>query len=201
MFQVLARESDLLQRLTEGDEAAFRELYEYYQGRIFLFAYRFTKSKYRAEEVVQDVFLKLWERRSQIKIETNFASYLIRMARNHILDGLKRVALDKKMQQNMLASMQVLRSSTAEQLLQKELDRLLKQAVDNLSPQRRTVYLLSREEELTYEQIAEKLGISKNTVRNVMVNALQSIREEISNHPDLGLTIFLIAVILHAKSH
>lgn len=91
--------------------------------------------------------------------------------------------------------MQALRSTTAEELIQKELDRLHRQAIENLSPQKRNVYLLSREEELSYEQIAERLGISKNTVRNLMSSALQSIREELSNHPDLACMV--VAIVMH----
>jgi len=192
MSQSLAHETELLQQMIAGDATAFRELYEAYQGRIFLFAFRFTKSKAAAEEIVQEVFVKLWEKREQIKIEKNFSAYITRVARNLILDGLKRAALDKKAQQKIYANMQALRSTTAEVLLQKELDRLHHQAINNLSPQRKKVYLLSREEELSYEQIAEKLGISRNTVRNLMTSALQSIREDLSNHPDLACLVVAI---------
>lgn len=192
MSYALLNETALLQQLIEGDAAAFRELYEGYQGRIFLFAYQLTKSKEAAEEVVQEVFVKLWEKREQIRIEKNFSAYITRMARNLVLDGLKRAALDKKMQQKIYANMQALRSSTAEEMLQKEMDRLHWQAIESLSPQKKKVYLLSREEELSYEQIAEKLGISRNTVRNLMTGALQSIREEISKHPDLACVVVAI---------
>jgi RNA polymerase sigma-70 factor (ECF subfamily) len=90
--------------------------------------------------------------------------------------------------------MQALQTVEAQELLQREIERLHKQAIDNLTPHKKTIYLLSREEELSYEQIAEKLGISKNTVRNQMSDALQSIRDYISNHPDLACLV--VAMIL-----
>jgi len=195
MSQLLAHETEILQQMIAGDAAAFREIYEAYQGRICFFAYRLTKTKAAAEEIVQEVFIKLWERRDQIDIEKNFSAFITRMTRNLILDGLKRAALDKKMQQKIYANMQALRSNTAEELIQKELDRLHRQAIDNLSPQKKNVYVLSREEELSYEQIAERLGISRNTVRNIMASALQSIREELSNHPDLACMV--VAILMH----
>jgi RNA polymerase sigma-70 factor (family 1) len=195
MSTVLAHETELLQQLIEGDAAAFREIYEHYQGRIFLFAYRFTKSKDAAEEVVQEVFVKLWERREQIRVEKNFRNYILRITKNLILDGFKKAAHDKKAQQHILSHMNALRSTTAEQLLQKELERLHRQAIDALSPQKKVVYLLSREEELSYDQIAEKLGISKNTVRNQVSDAIQSIREYISSHPDLAC--LMVAVVMN----
>jgi RNA polymerase sigma-70 factor (ECF subfamily) len=192
MASPIPRDAVLLQRLVQGDETAFRELYEDYQGRIFLFAYRFTKSKEAAEEIVQEVFVKLWEKREQIRIEKNFAGYLFRVTRNLIIDGLKRAALDKKVQQRIYSHMQVLRNPVADELLSKEMERLHQQAINALSEQRRAVYLLSREEELSYAEIAEKLGISKNTVRNHIVSALESIREHLSNHPDLGAVVLII---------
>jgi RNA polymerase sigma-70 factor (family 1) len=195
MYTALPNETQLLQQLITGDAEAFRELYEFYQGRIFLFAYRFTKSKDAAEEVVQEVFVKLWEKREQINIEKNFSAYIIRVTKNLILDGLKKAASDKKVQERILYHMKALRDTTAEELLHKELERLHKQAIDALSPQKRTVYLLSREEELTYEQIAERLGISRNTVRNQMASALQSIREHIANHPDLAC--LMVAIVMN----
>jgi RNA polymerase sigma-70 factor (ECF subfamily) len=186
----------LLQRLVGGDEDAFRELYETYQGRIFLYAYRFTKSKESAEEIVQEVFIRIWEKRSKITIEKNFGGYLSVITRNLVLDGLKKVALDKKAQQHLYQHMKVLRNPVAEDLLSKELERLYQQALNALTEQRRTVYLLSREEELSYMQIAEMLGISKNTVRNHIVNALQTIREHLTNHPDLSAAFIIVIMVL-----
>jgi RNA polymerase sigma-70 factor (ECF subfamily) len=195
MGTALPHETELLHQLIQGDAEAFRQLYEHYQGRIFLFAYRFTKSKQAAEEIVQEVFVKLWEKREQINIEKNFSAYIIRVTRNLILDGLKKAAYDKKMQQQILRHMKVLRDTSAEELLNKELERLHRQAIDSLSPQKKTIYLLSREEELTYEQIADRLGISRNTVRNHMADALQTIREYISAHPDLAS--LMVAIVMH----
>lgn len=193
-MSILEQENELLQRLIEGDSLAFRKIYEHYQGRIFLFAYRFTKSKLAAEEIVQEVFFRLWEKRENVKIEKNFPNYLLTITKNLVLDGLRRAALDKKAQQTIYAYMQALQKTSAEQIIQKELDRLHRQALDALSPQRKNVYLLSREEELSYEEIANRLGVSKNTVRNLMSEALQTIREYISSHPDL--TCLMVAVVM-----
>ena len=91
--------------------------------------------------------------------------------------------------------MQALQNTTVDILIEKELTRLHQQAIERLSPQRKIVFRLSREEELSYEEIAEKLGISKNTVRNQMSDSLKSIREYIAGHPDIAL-ILLAAMYL-----
>lgn len=182
-------ELKLLQQLIAGDAESFRKIYECYQGKVFLFAFRLTKSKSEAEEVVQEVFVRLWEKREQIKIERNLNNYVLTIAKNLVLDGLKKAAYDKTMQQKMYENMQALQNTSVDQLIEKELARFYQQAVDRLSPRQKVVFKLSREEELSYEEIAEKLGVSKNTVRNQVSDSLKSIREYLTSHPDIALIL------------
>jgi RNA polymerase sigma-70 factor (family 1) len=189
MPYALPDEMELLQQLIAGDAESFRKIYEFYQGRIFLFALRLTKSKSRAEEVVQEVFVKLWEKREKIKLEKNFNAYILAITKNFILDGLKKAARDNKIRQKIYNNMHALQNSSVDRLIEKELSRLHQQAVDRLSPQKKIVFMLSREEELTYDEIAERLGVSRNTVRNQMSDALKSIREYLSDHPDIACII------------
>jgi RNA polymerase sigma-70 factor (ECF subfamily) len=196
MNPILPDELELLQQLIAGDAESFRKIYEYYQGKIFLFALRLTKSKSEAEEVVQEVFVRLWEKREKIKVEKNFNSYILTITKNLVLDGLKKAAYDKTIQQKIYRHMQALQNTTVDQLIEKELTRLHQQAVDQLSPQKKIVFKLSREEELSYEEIAEKLGVSKNTVRNQMSDSLKSIREYLVGHPDIA---FILLAAMHVS--
>ena len=195
MNQILPDELELLRRLIAGDAESFRKIYEYYHGKIFLFALRLTKSKSEAEEVIQEVFVRLWEKREKIKVEKNFNAYILTITKNLILDKLKKAAYDKTVQQNIYQNMQALQNTTVDLLIEKELTRLHQQAVDRLSPQKKIVFRLSREEELSYEEIAERLGISKNTVRNQITDSLKSIREYIAGHPDIA---FILLAAIHA---
>lgn len=194
MLPTLPDEMELLQQLIAGDAESFRKIYEYYQGKIFLFALRLTKSKSEAEEVVQEVFVRLWEKREKIKIEKIFNAYIFTITKNLILDRLKKAAYDKTIQQKIYQHIQSLQNTTVDLLIEKELTRLHQQAVDQLSPQKKIVFMLSREEELSYEEIAEKLGISKNTVRNQMSDSLKSIREYLAGHPDIA---FILLAAMH----
>ncbi len=189
-------EKELLNRLLQDDVSAFREIYESYQGKVFLFALRLTKTRADAEEVVQEVFVKLWEKRAGIQVEKNFGAYILTITRNLILDKLKKAARDKKIQQKIYHNMQELEKINVNTLIEKELRRLHRQAVDRLSPAKKTVYLLSREEELSYAEIAERLGLSINTVRNQMSDALNSIREFLSQHPDLACIVIASAAVI-----
>lgn len=193
MRPILPDEMELLKQLITGDAESFKKLYEYYQRKIFLFALRLTKSNSEAEEIVQAVFVRLWEKREQIKIEKNFNAYILTITKNLVLDGMKKAAYHKVIQQKIYQNMQELRNTSADQLIEKELAMLHQQAVDRLSPQKRIVFMLSREEELSYEEIAEKLGVSKNTVRNQMSDSLKSIREYLAGHP--GIVFILLATV------
>lgn len=197
MAYSLPDELELVQQLIAGDADSFRKIYECYQGKVFLFALRLTKSKSAAEEAVQEVFVRIWEKREKIKIEKSFNAYILTITKNLILDGLKKAAHDKTIQQKIYQNIQALQNSSVDQLIEKELARLHQQAVDRLSPQKKIVFLLSREEELSYEEIAERLGVSKNTVRNQMSDALKSIREYLTNHPDIACV--LLACMLTAE--
>ena len=197
MNRILSNEIELLQQLIAGDAESFRKIYEYYQGKIFLLALRLTKSKSEAEEIVQKVFVRLWEKRENIKIERNFNAYILTITKNLVVDGLKKAAYDKTIQQKIYQNMQALQNTTVDLLIEKELTRLHQQAVDQLSPQKKIVFRLSREEELSYEEIAEKLGVSKNTVRNQMSDSLKSIREYLVGHPDIAF--ILLAAIYVTK--
>jgi len=189
MNPILSNELQLLEQLIAGDAESFRKIYEYYRPKIFLFALRLTKSKSEAEEVVQEAFVRLWEKREQVKIEKKFNAYILTITKNLVLDGLKKAAYDKTIQQKIYQNMQALRNATVDQLIEKELTRLHQQAVNRLSPQKKVVFILSREEELSYEEIAEKLGVSKNTVRNQMSDSLKSIREYLAVHPGIAFTL------------
>ena len=195
MNPILPDELELLRQLIAGNAESFRKIYECYQGKIFLFTLRLTKSKSEAEEVIQEVFVRLWEKREKIKVEKNFNAYILTITKNLILNKLKKAAYDKTVQQNIYQNMQALQNTTVDLLIEKELTRLHQQAVDRLSPQKKIVFRLSREEELSYEEIAERLGISKNTVRNQITDSLKSIREYIAGHPDIA---FILLAAIHA---
>ncbi len=197
MASPITGELELLQQLIKGDAESFRQIYEFYQGRVFLFAFRLTKSKSEAEEVVQEVFVKLWERREKIRIEKNFNAYLLTITKNLVIDNLKKASRDRNLQAKIYRNIQSLQDHSVDELIKKELERLQRQAIAKLSPRMRQVFLLSREEELTYEEIANRLGVSRNTVRNQVSEALKTIREFLADHPDIACVI--VASMVTAK--
>lgn len=187
-------EKGLLLQVINGDAEAFSEIYDLYKDRIFAFAFTLTKSKEIAEEATQEVFVKLWEKRDQINTEYPLTPYIKKITYNYIISFFRKVKLDRQLQQSLYSNMEALRNTNEDELLQKELNKLYHQAIDQLPQQKRTAYTLSREQHLSYDEIAMQMGISKNTVRNHMTEAIQFIRNYITNHTDLACLILAICI-------
>lgn len=177
-----------LMRLSEGDEAAFSSLFSRYHDFIYSFAARMTGSGAIAEDVVQEVFLKVWLNRADLPQVQNLGGYINRLTRNHVLNGIKRMAHENTLLQNIppVTGNLPLPDAGAEM---RELSALIDQALHRLPPQQQRVYQLSRTEGRKHEEIAAILGISRETVKKHMMAALKSIRTYLSRHGRMPLFI------------
>lgn len=171
----LHNEKDLLHRVAEGDEAAFRVLYNHYRKKIYSLGLFLTKSETPAQELVQDVFLKVWEKREQLREISYFNAWLRTIARNTAINYLRARAVEKLG----LAHLTINESSnclTENDVADRESAHLLETAVRLLPPQQQKVYILHRKKGLPHEAIAGQLNISVLTSKKYMKLALHSIR-------------------------
>lgn len=185
-----SEDKDFLTKLREGDEPAFVKIYNEYRNKVFTYAHQLSKSADTAEEIVQEVFIRLWQKREQINVELSFNAYIKKITLNHVLNHLKKVARDKSLQEEAFHLIEVSSNRTEDQLLEKELRQIYVDAIDQLPAQKKIIYQLSRTEELSHEEIALKLNISKNTVKNHMVEASKFIREQVRKNG--GIIGFII---------
>jgi RNA polymerase sigma-70 factor (ECF subfamily) len=182
----------LFERIAKSDEAAFTTIFFRYTARLAPFVTQLLQSDSWSEEIVQDVFLRLWQSRSQLGTIDHPSAYLYQMASNRTLDYIKRNARDVKLQYysaRWLAS-GVNHPETDQDF--REVEALLKEAVQRLPAQRRRVYQLVREEGLPHAEIADRLQISKHTVRNHVAEALQEIRIYLREHG--VMVVFLLSL-------
>lgn len=177
-----------------GDADAFRQIYEAYQKQVYTFAYYLTKSQADAEEAVQEVFVRLWEKRGLLTEDTKLLAYIKAMAQNHITNTFRKAARDSSYREQIYRNMAALQQVTAGELMGVRISKIYQEALMNLSPQKRIIFILSRHEEMAYEEIAELLGLSKNTIRNHMTEAIRSVRDYVEGHPDISCLV--IAIIL-----
>jgi RNA polymerase sigma-70 factor (ECF subfamily) len=193
-MQQSVNENELLKQVVQGDEIAFEQLFQLYKNKLFAFIYQLSGSVTIAEDVLQDVFLKIWRNRTRLTGIDNFNAYLYRMAQNHAVNVLRRQSREALLL-NEVQRLAPQKVSGDEWLAAKEVQTALQQAINSLPPQQNKVYRLGQEQGLAYEEIARVLNISTSTVRNHMVQALKSIREYIALHFP---TIFMYAVPLLA---
>jgi RNA polymerase sigma-70 factor (family 1) len=187
---------DLFVQVAAGDEQAFRQVFHYYTPKLQPFVINIVKSASVAEEIVQEVFLKLWINRQQVGDKDSPSSWLFTVAAHQSFSFLKKVATERRFIDRVKQQMQypVNENPTEDKLFTRENDAMLKEAIEALPTQRQAIYRLSREENLSHRQIAAQLRISPNTVKNQMVSAVRSIREYIRKAG--ALLLILVFIIL-----
>lgn len=185
--------ADIRTRLANGDQDAFHEFFEANQRKIFNYIFKVVKSKEVSEELMLDIFVKIWSAKEMMIDVNNVDAFLYRMALNKALDFLKTTARENKLKALLLNHIQ----STSnvyenESYSVKEFENQLKGLIHQLPPQQQLILNLSREDGLSHQQIAQQLFISKNTVKNHLVTALKTLRAHVK-----GIHILICLYILH----
>lgn len=176
----------LLHQISEGNEQAFRVLFDYYKNRFYNVALKMTRQNHIAEETVQEVFLNIWRNKASIIDIDNPDAYFFTMLYRQVYQHFKKVAIDKKLLYEAPLPSQV-ENLTEQAILGKESQRLLDEAISKLPPQQQAIYKLNKIEGFSYFEIAEKLNISPNTVRNHLAAAVKSIRISLRHLGDFAL--------------
>ncbi len=184
----------LLRQVSEGNEEAFASLFHAYRDKLFAFILKLSDSRQMSEDIVQDVFLKIWSKRKDLSDIDNFNAYLFRMAHNHAINLLKRRSkeiLIRAKRENTPSSL----SCPDKQLIFNNMQDRLQSVVESLPPRQKEIYRLKREQGLKRDEIAQKLQLSPSTVKNHLRQALQTIRSEMRQYTP-GIFIFLGLILL-----
>jgi RNA polymerase sigma-70 factor (ECF subfamily) len=185
----------LLLQIAEGDEKAFRQLFDLNRNRLYVYINRLVKSRQVAEEIVMDVFMKIWLGRTVLPEIEHFDGFLFRIAFNKSLDFLRRAARDPVLHDLLWDRIEQPAALQADALLlEEEYKSQVRRAVGLLPPQRGRIFRMSRFEGLSHEEIASRLRLSRHTVNNHIVEAKHFIRNYLADKPELGL--FLLFFLL-----
>jgi RNA polymerase sigma-70 factor (ECF subfamily) len=184
---------EFLLLIKEGDRVAFYNIYERYCKRLYGFVLRYIKQEADAEEIVQDVFIKVWESRNKIDVYSSFESFLFTVAYNATMSLFRKRVNEKKYLEH-LKSLQQFENAPdiTDEIHFDELNKKVQTLLNELTPRQKEIFQLSREEGLTHEEIAKRLNISVNTVKKHMVNALSFLKY----HMDINLIVNLLFVYL-----
>ena len=183
-----------MQQLIAGDENGFVGLYEIYNRSIFNFILKYVSSTPLAEDLTQEVFIKIWESRLNLIGVRSFKAYLFITARNHTLNSLKVVFRSQAAIGEVIAGFVDLRNDTEEDMLHKDYVVFLKKTLNELPARTREIFKLCREEEKSYDEVAKSLNISRNAVKNHMVHSMKVLSSSVKKEFGISLTI-IIAVL------
>lgn len=169
-------EPGIVELLARRDERAFEQVFKAHFKNLHAYAFTMVKDDVMAEELVQNIFYKLWERSDQLSISGSVASYLYRAVHNESLNHLKHQKVRSAYQSHTMYQMKDQADSASKKFSLKELEGKLRSALNELPQQCRTIFQMSRFQELKYREIADELGISVKTVENQMGKALKILR-------------------------
>jgi RNA polymerase sigma-70 factor (family 1) len=190
-------EETLLPAIEAGDEESFSVLYHHYYPFLYGFVLKFVKVPALAEDIIQDTFLKIWEGRDQLSTVKFFPAFLYSMAKNHTLNILRSLSRSNNAMSVLVRQFQEQRLD--DEVLASDYRKFIENALLSVPPRSRDVFQKCREQGLSYEQVAEEMGISRNGVKKHMVNVIRTLKE--AAHRELGISIevciTLIALFLH----
>jgi len=187
----------LLSQIAEGDRAAFTILYERYASNLFRFADSFCSSREVSEEIVQEIFLKVWLNRDTLTRITSVKSYLYQTAKNVSLNYIKRARIEDRVLNVVEYNNKNTVSLLENELVYNEYSELAKVAIDMLPVKRKEIFKLRLNEDLSLDEISEKLHISKSVVKKQLYSGMNFVRGYLSRH---GAFINLIALLLFYKN-
>lgn len=166
-------------------ESVFAQIFREHEKRLYILAFRLTKSDLYAKDIIQEVFLKLWECRDSIHTIDNMDAWLYRLTENKTIDFLRKAAADNRLKKAIWMKMQQIINEAEVDVSVKEYNQIIQKAIRQLPPQRRLIYQLYKEEGFNYKQIADGLHISRHTVKNHLFTAVRAVRNFLANNVKL----------------
>ena len=193
----LCDEQILLSELSAGKEDAFDKMYDHYVHSIYSFVIKCVKSPELAQDLTQEIFIRIWENRSQLGKVKSFRAYLFVTARNHVLNFLKKASISNVVLTEIINS--YVSSQGANEMISREYEQWLYKVLESMSPQMRAVFKLCREQNKNYDEVADLLQITKNTVKKHMVRSMRVIKGRLDLDWGISISLFLF-IALHSHN-
>ena len=184
-------EKELLVQLRKGNEDAFDFFYQKHSAQILRKLYKMTRVSSISEELLQDVFVKIWEKRHLIDPEKSFKSYLFQIAQNLVYDLYRKVARDERLQSEIKKSFVEIQYLTEEGIHLKDTQQIISQAIDALPPQQKLVFTLCKIEGKSYDEVSTALGVSTSTINGHIVKATKSIKRYMFKYEDVAFVLIM----------
>ena len=183
-------DKELLARIADGDEKSFEILVNTYSDLLGTYIFRLTHSRETAEEIVQDIFMKIWMHREGLREVNNFHAWLYIMSKNQAINALRKLINEQS--KRFAVSETLYQANTENNEWRDEKLSIIETAITHLPPQQKKVYLLHRREGFSYKEIASKMNISTETVKKYLQYATRSIVSEVESITKIGFLLLLI---------
>lgn len=187
-------ETELINRIANGDRKAFTILYSRHLNSLYRYIYLFTKSKDTSEDIIQNVFIKIWERRETLRSITSFKAYLYRSAKNLLLDEVRKNQVKTKVFFTLKPDSEKSSDESDAKIIYDQYYQIAQDAIKLLPKKRRQIVELRTKEELTLDEIAQKLSISKCVVKKQLYTGMHFIREYLHKHAELTPAIIPLLI-------
>jgi len=204
MFDRLDRDDpdkDLCYLVQKGDHSSFASLFSKYHGKVYVFILKYIHSPELTKDLTQEVFIKIWENRSQLDEVRSFRAFLFTVARNHTFNTLKKMASVENAQSYLLTFFDHNREMVHDEYIYNEYMEQLNKVLESLPPRTRDVFRLCRQEGKSYEEAAEALGISRNAIKNHMVYSMKILGDFAEKDLQIPLNILLTVFFPCAVAH
>lgn len=188
-------EAALLALLKQDSEYAFQLIFDLYRNRVYRIAMLYVKSSALAEDIVQDVFMKIWFQRKNLPELVSFEAWICTLSKNLTINCLKKLAHEWKARQHWNKENNLVEDTTDHKIRNAQYSELLSQAIAQLPEQQQKVYRLAKETGLSYEAIAQELSISPLTVKTHMARALAAIRSFLQQYDKELMILFIIRLV------
>lgn len=199
MDELYDDEQILLGKVAEGDRKAFNQLYAAHIDNVYNYIYLFTKSKEETEEVLQEVFVNIWEHRERLAAVKSFKHYVFRSAKNRLINHLRHIRIKNRVFTEIRERAESMQVSADGEIAYKEYYRLIQEAVEMLPPRRKTIFKRHIEEGIPYAEIAEHLKISIPVVKKQFYKACQFVRQYLHTKGEILLMLGILPTYLIAS--
>ncbi|PSL43920.1 RNA polymerase sigma-70 factor (ECF subfamily) [Chitinophaga niastensis] len=196
-------ERELIQRISTGDRQAFTMLYTQYLDGLYQYIYLFTRSRGASEEIIQDTFVKIWERRESLEEIQSFKAYLYRAAKNLLLDEIRRNQVATKVLGILKQDTEESPENADDKIIFSQYYQIAQEAINLLPEKRKLIVELRTRDHLTLDEIAEKLSISKSVVKKQLYAGMSFVRKYLYKYGELTATMLCcisLLDVIHANA-
>jgi len=187
----------LIKQLQQGSEQAFTRLYDKFSKQLYRNILRLVKDEDTARELLQDLFLKIWESRENINPEKSFKSFLYKVAENLVYAHFRKIAKDNRIIAKLVLSATDFDTNAEDAMIARENHDLLKKAIAHLPPQRKHIYTLCKLEGKSYEEVSTELGISVSTISDHIVKANKAVKKYFILNQDMAIILIASQLLKH----